>query len=308
MRILVTGSAGFIGSHLTDALLAAGHEVVGIDNLTTGRQENFPISASPPSQLYIGDITDYDDMKAIGSAGSFDVIYHCAASYQDREAWEADALTNVLGTINVVREAQRSKAKLIYFQTSLCYGTRPISPVQIGAALDPHGSYAVSKTAGECFIRDSGVEFVSFRLANIYGPRNISGPPPTFFMRLSQGLPCTVVDSRRDFVYVDDLIDVAVQALDHGSGFYHIASGADYSIAEVFEAIRAAMGIEVLPPVVTPRGPDDAETLLLNPRETIREFGAVGKVPLAEGMRRAVEWYQAHPPTTTYTHLAANKG
>jgi UDP-glucose 4-epimerase len=292
MKVLITGAAGFIGSRLAEALLHHGHEVVGIDNLSTGRADNYP------GELIVGDIlTDLP-------AGPFDLIYHCAASYRDRGAWEQDARTNVLGTIEVVREALRSDARLIYFQTSLCYGMNPDSPVAVDAVLDPHGSYPVSKTAGECYIRDSGVDYVSFRLANIYGPRNLSGPIPTFYQRLSEGLPCTVVDSRRDFVYVDDLVWVAVNAATTGHGVYHIATGSDYSIGQLYETVREALGADAPQPALIPRGPDDAASLLLDPDRTFREFGWTAQTSLETGIARAVAWYREHGVTETYTHLA----
>jgi UDP-glucose 4-epimerase len=306
MRVLITGAAGFIGSRLAEALLTHGHEVMGIDDLSTGRIGNFPSKdqgeplngAWRSGVLIVGNIlTDLPDVRP-------DVIYHCAASYKDRDMWERDSRTNVLGTINVVRLAQRAKARLIYFQTSLCYGLNPASPVKIEAPLDPHGSYAISKTAGEAYIRDSGVDYVSLRLANIYGPRNLSGPIPTFYQRLTEGKPVTVVDSRRDFVFVDDLIWVAVKAVTLGQGVYHVSSGSDYSIAELFDAVRSAMGAEVPDPEVTPRGPDDVATLLLDPSETQREFGWTARTSLADGVARAVAWYQEHGVTETYTHLA----
>ena len=293
MKVLITGVAGFIGSRLAEAHLAHGNDVVGIDNLSTGRIDNVP--------------NDVDliraDIAPLVTWPSFDLVYHCAASYKDRDNWERDARTNVLGTINVVREAQRNGARLVYFQTSLCYGptTGTIRPT---APLDPHGSYAVSKTAGESYIRDSGLDFVSLRLANMYGPRNLSGPVPTFYKRLSEGEPCTVVDSRRDYVFVDDLVWVAVKAATQGHGVYHVSSGADYSIAELYLSVAAAMGKEVSPPTLAPRGPDDVATLLLDPSETQREFGWTARTSLHDGISRAVDWYQSHPITETYTHLA----
>src|SRR6202007_331824 len=105
----------------------------------------------------------------------------------------------------------------------------------------------------------SGIGFVSFRLANAYGPRNVSGPLPTFFQRLSEGKPCFVMDTRRDFVFVDDLVEVALKAVDGGgdSGVYHVSSGSDVSIKELFDATVKAMGIELDEEVeVRPRNPD----------------------------------------------------
>jgi UDP-glucose 4-epimerase len=234
----------------------------------------------------------------------YDLIFHCAASYKDRAAWENDASTNVDGTINVIRAAQRNKAKLVYFQTSLCYGPAPASPVTLDAPLNPRGSYAVSKTAGETYIRDSGLDFVSLRLANIYGPRNLSGPAPTFYQRISQGLPCTVVDSRRDFVYIDDLVRAALLAADTGKGIYHVASGKDVSIAELYSYVAAAMSYEGEKPVSIPRGPDDVATILLDPSETYEELGWTARTPIVTGVHEAVAWYKEHGVTETFTHLA----
>ena len=145
---------------------------------------------------------------------------------------------------------------------------------------------------------------VSLRLANIYGPRNLSGPAPAFYKRLAAGEDCTVVDSRRDFVYVADLVDVAVKALHIGSGPYHVSSGGDFAISDVYYAVRAAMGLEPDEPDIVPRGPDDAATLLLDPTETMRVFSWRTTTPLRQGIAAAVGWYDAHHITETFTHLA----
>lgn len=292
MNILITGAAGFIGSRLAEALQGHGHTVTGIDDLSTGRADNFP------GHLIVGDIRS----TAAFPLAHWDVIYHCAASYKDRSDWERDASVNVLGTINVVREAQRTGAKLVYFQTSLCYGSTS-GLVSLGAPLDPHGSYAVSKTAGEAFIRDSGVPYVSLRLANMYGPRNLSGPVPTFYRRLTEGKPCTVVETRRDFVFVDDLVWVAVKAGLSGSGAYHVSSGRDVSIYDLYHVIASELGVEAEPTVVAP-GPDDVPSLLLDPSRTYDDFGWLAITPLEDGIARAVEWYRSHEFGETYTHLA----
>jgi UDP-glucose 4-epimerase len=298
MRVLITGAAGFIGSNLADELIEQGHTVTGVDDLSTGRLSN--IGSQSPMEFILGDIrTD------LIPYGPYDVIYHAAASYKDRDDWERDASTNVLGTINVVREAKRTGAKIVYFQTSLCYGLSPRSPVETSAQLDPRGSYAVSKTAGEAYIRDSGVEYVSLRLANIYGPRNLSGPVPTFYQRLVAGETCTVVDSRRDFVFIDDLVRIAIQVATEGRGIYHVSSGRDVAIAEIYEWVVTAMGIEDAPePKHVPRGADDAASILLDHTETLRELGWAARTPLVSGIRQAIDWYKANGVTETYTHLS----
>lgn len=297
MRGLVTGVAGFIGSHIAERLLKDGWEVVGIDNLSTGLRENVPEGV----EFYEGDICLVDP-----SIGPYDVIWHCAASYKDRDRWERDSRTNVAGTLRVIRIAQQSSAKIVYCQTSLCYGPNPVSPVVIDAPLNPVGSYAVSKTAGEAYIRDSGVPYVSLRLANIYGPRNLSGPIPAFYKRLSDDKDCTIVDSRRDFVFVDDMVWVAVTAGRQGEGVYHVSSGSDYSIEEVYRGVVNAMGLDLARtwPKFQDRGPDDVARLLLDPSKTADEFGWQARTPLFVGIDKAVEWYRQHGVAETFTHLS----
>jgi UDP-glucose 4-epimerase len=198
--------------------------------------------------------------------------------------------------------------RLIYLQTALCYGLHPQQqPITLDHPLLPgNSSYAISKTAGEQYIALSGLDWQSFRLANAYGPRNLSGPLPTFYSRLSDGRPCFVMDTRRDFVYVQDLVDVLEGAVDGRgrSGPYHISSGSDCSIKELFDATVAALGIALDAPVeVRPRGADDAFTILLDPTDTNRDFAWHTTTPLGEGVGAAIADYRERGVTNTYTHL-----
>ena len=235
-----------------------------------------------------------------------EVVVHCAASYKDTGDWQGDVRTNVTGTVNLVKAALKSNVgRLIYFQTALCYGNHPVEqPITLSHPLYPEGSYAISKTAGEQYIAQSGLDFQSFRLANVYGPRNLSGPIPTFYSRLSAGKPCFVVDTRRDFVFVDDVVDLVLRAVggEGRKGTYHISSGKDYSIRELYDAVSAAVGVE-RPVEERERGPDDAPTILLDPTKTTEEFGWEPTTPLGKGIEKAVRWYETHGVGQTYTHL-----
>ncbi|HEX8491212.1 MAG TPA: NAD-dependent epimerase/dehydratase family protein [Pyrinomonadaceae bacterium] len=307
MKVLITGGAGFIGSHLADKLLERGDQVLVVDNYATGRRDNL----TPRDNLIVveGTIADTELVDELFDEFKPDVVVHAAAAYRDPDDWAEDARTNVLGTANVMLAAKRVRPqRLIYFQTALGYGLKPIEqPITLNHPLKPEGSsYAISKTAGEEYVELGGIDFLSFRLANAYGPRNLSGPLPTFYHRLTTGKPCFVMDTRRDFVFIDDLVSVVMKAIDGQgeAGYYHISSGADYSIKELFDATVKALGIKLEQDVeVRPRNPDDTYTILLDPSKTNETFDWQVSTPLDEGVRAAIDWYKEYGITQTYTHL-----
>jgi UDP-glucose 4-epimerase len=308
MKVLITGGAGFIGSHLADRLLERKDEVLVIDNYATARRDNL----TPQDGLTVveGTIADTDLVNRLFEEFKPEVVVHAAAAYRDPDDWAEDARTNVLGTANVMLAARRTPSlkRLIYFQTALGYGLKPIEqPITLNHPLKPEGSsYAISKTAGESYVELGGLDFLSFRLANAYGPRNLSGPLPTFYHRLTTGKPCFVMDTRRDFVFIDDLVAVVLKAIDGqgAPGYYHISSGSDFSIKELFDATVKALGIKLEQEVeVRPRNPDDTYTILLDPSKTNQTFDWQVTTPLEEGVRAAIDWYKEHGITQTYTHL-----
>src|SRR5689334_10838619 len=306
-NVLITGGAGFIGSHLTDRLLERGDDVLVIDNVATSRRDTLPTHDN--LTLVEDTIADEGLVERVFSEFGPEIVVHSAASYKDPEAWTEDSRTNAVGTANVVRASQAAGvSRFVYFQTALCYGLHPQEqPITLSHPLDPSASsYAISKTAGEWYVRLSKLDWISFRLANVYGPRNLSGPLPTFYQRLSEGKSVFVMDTRRDFVFVDDLVSVAMKAIDGGgsSGVYHVSSGSDFSIKELFDATIAAMGIELDDEVeVRPRGADDAPSILLDPSKTEQDFDWAARTPLEEGVAKAVEYYRKHGVTETFTHL-----
>jgi UDP-glucose 4-epimerase len=307
MKVLITGGAGFIGSHLADRLLARGDTVMAVDNYATGRRDNL----TPNSKLMIVEGTIADEQLVNDAFASFgpDVVIHAAASYKDPENWFEDVKTNVLGSAHVVRACQKAKVKrLVYFQTALCYGLVPLEqPITLNHQIRSTGSsYAISKTGGEQYVDLSGLDWVSFRLANAYGPRNLSGPLPTFYSRLTTGKACFVMDTRRDFIYIDDLVDCVMKAIDGKGrrGAYHISTGSDYAIKELYDATIKALAMKMEKDVeVRPRNPDDAPTILLDPSATQTDFAWKASVPLEVGVAKAIEYYKKYGISQTFTHL-----
>lgn len=307
LKVLITGAAGQVGSHVAELMLARGDTVLGLDDFTTGRPEHLP----PETANYAfreGSIADAEFVNRAFGEFLPDVVVHTAASYKDPEDWNSDALTNVVGSVNVIKASKAVSIKrFIYFQTALCYGVKPMEqPITLSHPKNPgNSSYAISKTAAEDYLELSGLDFVTFRLANVIGPRNVSGPLPIFFSRLRDGKRCFVTEARRDFVYVGDLAKTVVRAADGtGQGTYHFSSGKDIAIRELYDSVVNAMKLNDYPePEVRPLGPDDAASILLDPSRTFADFGAVTFTPLADFVPQAIEYYREYGVLGEYTHL-----
>jgi UDP-glucose 4-epimerase len=311
MKVFVTGGAGQVGSTVIDRLLDRGDTVVAIDNFATGRRDN--LKAHDRLTLVEDTIADAKAVDGLFSDFRPEVVIHTAASYKDPDDWGTDALVNAVGTANIAKASKTyGVSRLVYFQTALCYGTKPLQqPIRLDHPIDPvNSSYAISKTAGEHYVQFSGVEWVTFRLANVIGERNVSGPLPIFYERLSQGKKCFVTPARRDFCYAGDLAKVVVRAADgEGRGTYHFSSGKDVAIRELYDAVVAAMKLNEYPePEVKPLGSDDAASILLDPARTFADFGDVEFTPLAKIAEVAVERWREEGVQGGYTHLKDARG
>jgi len=306
MKILVSGALGQIGSVITELLLDRGDEVVGIDNLATGRREH--LRDHPRLKLIIDTIANPTLIAAEVKRFRPDAIVHTAASYKDPDDYYNDTLTNCVGGANLVNAAREYRiGRFIYFQTALCYGVKPLQqPIRLDhPKLPANSSYAISKTAAEDYIEISGINYVTFRLANVVGPRNHSGPLPIFFKRLSEGKRCFVTKARRDFVYSRDLAACVLKAIDGiGHGAYHFSSGSDVSILELYDAVVKTMKLGAYPePEIRELGADDAASILLDPSRTIADFGRLHFTPLQAIVDAAVEYYHTHGTGDGVTHL-----
>jgi nucleoside-diphosphate-sugar epimerase len=306
MKVFITGGYGQVGSTVSEMLLHRGDSVVVIDNFETGSRSYL----QPHKNLTAveGSISDSHTIDRIIEEFSPEVIVHTAASYKDPDDWHSDAMTNTVGMVNLIQAAKRAGTqRFIYFQTALCYGTSPTQqPIGLDhPKLPGNSSYAISKTAAEDYLELSGLDYVTFRLANVIGPRNVSGPLPIFFQRLSEGKRCFVTSARRDFVYAHDLASVVVKAVDGlGHGAYHFSSGTDVAIKDLYDLVVKAMEVSPYPePEVRSLGPDDAPSILLDPSRTFEDFGAIDFTPLHQTVRVAVEYYTEFGAQGGYTHL-----
>ncbi|MGB2297757.1 MAG: NAD-dependent epimerase/dehydratase family protein [Flavobacteriaceae bacterium] len=306
MKVLITGGLGQIGSHISEMLLDRGDKVIVIDNLETGRMEH--LSFHKNLTIHFNSIADRDKLFSIVQTSKPDIIIHTAASYKSPNDWYNDTLTNCVGGGNVIEAAKAFNVnRFIYFQTALCYGQKhQEQPVTLNHPRIPSGSsYAITKTTNELFLELSGIDYVTFRLANVIGPRNVAGPLPIFYQRLKDGKKCYVIDSRRDFIFVKDLAKVVLKACDGiGRGAYNFSSGSDVSILELYDAVVKVMEIEEYPvPDILPLGEDDVFSILLDSSKTISDYGDIEFTPLQETVFEAIKYYKVFGTLGEYTHL-----
>lgn len=306
MKVFITGGCGQIGSHIAEMLLERGDQVMAIDNLATGRREH--LSEHPNLKVVIDTIANKELIDQLFTEFKPDAVVHTAASYKDPNDWYSDTITNCVGGSNVINASKEHGVKrFVYFQTALCYGVKPLhQPIRLDHPKFPaNSSYAITKTANEDFLEISGLDFVTFRLANVVGPRNVSGPLPIFFQRLKDGKKCFITNARRDFVFVKDLARNVVKACDGvGHGAYHFSSGTDIAIKELYDAVVKAMGFAEYPEAeMRMIGEDDAPSILLDPSRTFADFGNIEFTPLQQTVDAAIDYFKVHGTLGEYTHL-----
>lgn len=256
-QVLITGGAGFIGSHLAEHLLAAGYGVRVLDNLSTGKRENLP--AHPRLEFVQGDIRDKQVVS--DSAHGMDVIAHLAAVASVQASVDDPTgthETNFDGTLYLLEAARKAGIRrFLYASSAAVYGNNTRLPLVEEEMLNPLSPYAADKLAGEHYLRfyhsKYGIETTAFRFFNIFGPRQdpsspYSGVISIFIEHVSRGEPVTVFgDGRqtRDFVYVGDLVRLLGQALtcvDTAGKVINIGRGKQCALLELLEALEKLTG------------------------------------------------------------------
>ena len=294
---MVTGGAGFIGSHVADALLARGDEVHVVDNLASGRREQAPSSAS----FHQHDVRDgLDDLFAEVRP---DACFHLAAQIDVRVSVarpDYDADVNVLGTIRVLEAARAHGTKVVFASTGgAIYGEceRPAREDDPRAPIAPYGT---SKLGAEEYIatynRLHGTRHVSLRYGNVYGPRQDphgeAGVVAIFFRTLADGAqPKVFGDGRqtRDYVYVADVVAATLAALDRDGGVYNVGTGIETSVLELFDACRRVAGVDVEPEFAPPRA-GELQRSFLDPSLAESELGFRPQHGLDDGLRATWRW------------------
>jgi UDP-glucose 4-epimerase len=305
---LVTGGAGFIGSHVADAYLARGWSVTVVDNLSSGKRENIPDGVD----FVELDVRDDGLHELFDRKGGFELINHHAAQIDVRLSVERpryDAEVNILGLLNLLEAARewRSRRLVLISSGGVVYGDADSRPIPESAPKKPESPYGVSKLVSEYYLRCyrllHGLDYVALRYSNVYGPRQDphgeAGVVAIFCNRLIAGEPLTVFGSgeqTRDYVYVGDVVGanmiVSEAELDDGTGLddraFNVGTGRETSVNELAAALMAAAGREV-PVERAPARPGELDwNSLVNDR--LRALGWEAAVDLSDGLRRTYRW------------------
>ena len=303
-HILVTGGAGFIGSHVADRYIELGHQVAVLDDLSSGKPEN----VNPRAKLFRMSLLDER------LAGAFDefrpeVVSHHAAQVNVRrsvDAPEFDATVNVVGSVRLFQAAAaHGCGKVIYASSGgACYGDPPKLPAREDTRVRPLCPYGVSKYAAEKYLELFGLlnemRFTVLRYANVYGPRQDShgeaGVVAIFSELLLEGKTPTIFGDgtkTRDYVFVSDIVQANVLALDAGDGgAFNVGTGREVSDDQVFAAVRDAVGVKI-EAVHSEFRKGEVQRIALDASRIRDELGWRPRVAIEQGIPKAVEFYRA---------------
>ena len=307
MRVLVTGGAGFIGSHVVDALLARGDDVIAVDELSSGRTGRL----DPQVTLHKLSITDAAALNAVVAGFAPELICHLAAQIDVRasvDAPAADAQVNILGTVNLLEAARVTGARMLFASTGgALYGRdAPIPSLEEVLPL-PESPYGIAKYCAECYIglynRLHGTRHSVLRLANVYGPRQdpagAAGVITIFCARALAGRAPTIYGDgtqTRDYVYVGDAVRAFLAAGDSGRpGTWNIGTGVEVSVLDLVAIIGVVAGQDLRPVFAAPR-PGELLRSALATERAASELGWRAGTPLTEGVRRVYQWIEAGAP------------
>lgn len=313
MKILVTGGAGFIGSHVCDAFVHKAHEVIALDNLSSGKRENL----DPRVRLQVADIGGSEAVQLIDREQP-DVICHLAAQIDVRKSVEDpkfDAEANILGMLNLLEAARKAKVKKFIFSSSggACYGEQDSFPAAENHPIRPVSPYGVTKATGELYLgyyrAQYGLKSVALRYSNVYGPRQNphgeAGVVAIFSQRLVTGQPCTIFGTgkqTRDFVYGPDVARANYLAFEKDfEGPVNIGTGIETDLNALYGYLADAAGVKT--PVQYAAGkPGEQMRSCIDPSLAKKVLGWEPTMGVREGLAKAIEFFRARSGEPNRAH------
>jgi UDP-glucose 4-epimerase len=321
MRLMVTGAAGFIGSHLVDRLLSEGEEVLGVDNLSSGALANLSDARSTRVGKFSFQRVDVTSnaLADLIARTKPEVIFHLAAQVDVRKSVAdpiQDAMVNLIGTLNVLQSAAKSGAQKVVFTSSGgCIYGEP-DPSRLPVTEDqlympeamPESPYGVSKKVAIDYLRYfkavQGLDYTALALANVYGPRQepasevgLEGQVVAIFSRkMLSGRPCTIYgdgSQTRDFVYVDDVVSAFVAARDKGSGeVINVGSGEEITVNELYSKL-AALTSTRFEPVYGAARSGELQRIVIDWTKASEVLGWSPQISIDDGLKQTVAWFKA---------------
>lgn len=302
MKLLVTGGAGFIGSHVVDALIEKGHTVIVIDNLSTGKKAQVNAKA----ELYEVDLKDHNNIEDIFSKRHFNAIYHLAAQIDVRKSVLFplyDAETNILSSLHLLELAKKYGTKQFIFSSTggALYGDGELIPISEEASVHPISPYGCAKASVEKYLyfyqNVHGITCTALRYANVYGPRQNpngeAGVVAIFLNSMFQGKAPIIFggSQTRDFVYVSDVARANVLVLEHCiTGEYNIGTGIETSITELFHRLNNFFGT-TFTATYKPKRKGEQERSCLSYAKINKAFGWKPLTSLDEGLQKTYAWF-----------------
>jgi len=315
-KVLVTGGAGFIGSHISQALASKGYSVGVLDSLATGEMENIsPLVEAGKISFHAGDLRDFDTVGRV--VKQYDIVVHQAALVSVTRSVEDPLNTNavnITGTLNVLKAAVDAKvSRFVYASSSSVYGDTETLPKREDMATSPISPYGVSKLGGEnycrAFARVYGLKTVSLRYFNVYGPRQKYGPYsgviPIFIESVRSGKPPTIFGDggqTRDFTFVSDVVQANLLAIEEDVNpgeVLNVANGSRTSVTRLAELIAQAMGRGDLGPVYAAPRKGDIRDSYADIAKARRLLGYEPKYSIEKGIPEVVSWFKLHPATSS---------
>jgi UDP-glucose 4-epimerase len=299
VRAIVTGGAGFIGSHVVDALVARGDEVAVIDSLVHGSKDN----VSAGAELHVRDIREpLDDLF---DAVRPEAVFHLAAQADVRVSVEnpvEDADVNVVGTIRILEGARRHGAQVVFSSTGGAIYGECEEPAREDAATEPLSPYGTSKLAAEEYLRSYnrlyGTRHISLRYGNVYGPRQDphgeAGVVAIFLGALARGEQATIFGDgtqTRDYAYVGDVARATTSTVGQDHGVFNVGTGRETSVVELYELCARVAGSEV-PAEHAPARLGELQRSFLDPTRAASDLGFTAMVDLEDGLRATWDWLQ----------------
>lgn len=303
MKILVTGGAGFIGSNLVDALVGLNHDVVIVDNLSSGSRRNL----NPKARFYEIDIRDRK-LSEVFEREKPDIVDHHAAQIDVRKSGEdpvADAEANILGSLNLITNCVRSGVKRVVYASTggAIYGDPQYLPADENHPINPISQYGVSKHTVEHYLHlysiIHGLEYMALRYSNVYGPRQNpygeAGVVAIFAIQMLTGKQPTIFgpgDKTRDYAHVSDIVKANITALTKGkNAIYNIGTGVETSDQEIFDTLAGVLGYKGKP-IYAPVRKGEVYRISLDCSKARKELGWSPKLSLKEGIAQTAEYYR----------------